>query len=203
MKLYVAPGACSFAPHIALREAGLAFELELVNLATKAVKSGGDFRDINPKGYVPALRLDDGQLVTEMAAILQFIADQSPASNLALPPGTMARYRVIEWVHFIGNELHKNLGWFFNAQLPEDMKPLLRELITRRYDLLQRTLEASPFLAGESLTIADPYLFTILRWTKWAGLDLARWPSLEAYVDRMKTRPSVQAAIAAEKALSL
>lgn len=200
MKLYFSPGACSFAPHIALREAQLSFALEPVDLATKRTRSGADYAALVPKNYVPALELDDGSWLTELAAILQFIADRNPAASLAPPPASFERYRLQEWLHFIGNELHKNLGAFFNTHLPEAMKPMLHATLQKRLDLLEKTLGSAPFLLGEGFSVADAYLFTVLRWTKFAALDLAKWPHLTRYVERVKARPSVLEAIAAEKA---
>lgn len=200
MKLYYSPGASSLPVHIALREAGLAFEAETVDLASKKTASGADFLAINPKGYVPALVLDDGAVLTEGAALLQYVADRNPAAGLAPAAASMARYRLMEWLHFLATEVHKNYSPMFNPKASEDWKAFARGLIDRRLSLVAKTLEHSPYLLGESYSVADSYLFTILGWSKWVNVDLAKWPVFEAYSARIASRPAVIATLAAEKA---
>lgn len=198
MKLYFAPGACSLAPHIALREADLPFELEQVDLRAKQVKAGGgDYRAINPKGSVPALGLDDGQLLTEAAVILQYIADRKPAARLAPAAGTIERYRLQEWLNWIATELHKGISPFFNPRASDEWKQVLRETLATRFELLAKRLDGKSYLLGE-YSVADAYLFTILRWTKMHNIDLAKWPAIPAFMDRVGARPATQAAMKAE-----
>jgi len=199
MKLYFSPGACSLSPHIALREAGLSFDLEQVDLKTKKTKSGADFREINPKGYVPALQLDDGQVLTEGPAIVQYVADRKPESGLAPAAGTLARYRLQEWLNYISTELHKAFGPLFNPKTPAEQKEQIKEGLGARFDYLSKHLGNQPYLMGEAFTVADGYLFTVLRWTKMVEIDLTKWPVLAAYVARIGDRPAVHAALAAEK----
>ena len=198
MKLYYSPGACSLSPHIALHEAGIAFEAEKVDLGSEQTETGADYRAINPKGYVPALRLDDGQVLTEGPAIVQYIADLKPAAKLAPASGTPARYRLQEWLNYITAELHKSVGSLFNAKMPKEWQDQVKEGIAARFDFLSKQLEGKAFLTGDGFTVADGYLFTILGWTKYVGIDLARWPVLTAYVERVAQRPGVQAALKAE-----
>ena len=198
MKLYYSPGACSLSPHIALHEAGIAFEAEKVDLGSKQTESGADYKAINPKGYVPALRLDDGQLLTEGPAIVQYIADLHPAAKLAPASGTPARYRLQEWLNYITAELHKSIGSLFNAKMPKEWQDQVKLGIASRLDFLDKQLEGKAFLTGDGFTVADGYLFTVLGWTKYVGIDLAKWPPLTAYVERVAQRPAVQAALKAE-----
>jgi glutathione S-transferase len=198
MKLYFTPGACSLAVHIVLREAGYVFDLEQVDLRTGRTASGADYRDLNPKGYVPALVLDDGEVLTEVAAILQYLVDSKPNGDLALPPGDMAHYRLLEWLNFIGTEVHKTLGALFNPALPPECRTFHIALFERRGDWLARTLGDRSFLMGERFTIADAYLFTVLNWTQAVGIDLDRWPPLPDYMARVAARPAVHDAMVAE-----
>lgn len=200
MKLYYTPGASSLPVHIALREAGLAFEAETVDLGSKKTASGADFLAINPKGYVPALVLDDGQVLTEGAVLLQYVADRNPGAGLAPAAGTTARYRLMEWLHFLATEVHKNYSPLFNPKATEDWKTFARAAIDRRLGLVAKALEHSPYLLGEHYGVADCYLFTILGWSKWVNVDLAKWPVFEAYSARIAARPAVVATLAAEKA---
>jgi glutathione S-transferase len=201
MKLYFSPGVCSLSPHIALREAGLAFELVKVDLKThKIAADGSDFTRINPKGYVPALELDDGKVLTEGSAIVQYIADLKPESGLAPKAGTFERYRLQEWLGFINSEIHKGFGPLFNPATPEDYKTTACENLTRRLAFLAGPLEKEDFLLGKQISVADAYLYTVLCWTQWTGIDLTRWPSLAAFQKRVGGRPSVKAARAAEAA---
>jgi glutathione S-transferase len=198
MKLYFSPGACSLSPHIALCESGLPFELEQVDIRNKKTKDGGDYLQINPKGQVPVLELDGGERLTEGPAIVQYIADQAPSSGLAPANGTMARYRLQEWLNHVTSELHKSFGPIFRPNTPEDYKTISKENIGKRLDLIDQELSHKPYLMGETFTVADAYLFTVLNWTGRVGIDLARWPNLKAYIDRIHARPKVQDALRAE-----
>jgi glutathione S-transferase len=198
MKLYIAPGACSLSPHIALREAGIPFDMETVDLGSKRTKSGKDFKAINPKGYVPALELEGGQVLTEGPAIVQYIADQKPASKLAPPAGTMDRSRLQEWLNYITAELHKSFSALFNPQAPDAYKEMTKANLGGRFDLLTKSLQGKDYLMGSTFTVADAYLFTILGWSGHVGIDLAKWPVLQAYWDRVAARPAVKAALDAE-----
>ncbi len=198
MKLYYSPGACSLSPHIVLREAGLSFELEKVDLRTKKTESGKDFYTINPKGYVPTLQLDDGSILTEGPAIVQYVADKAPQSKLAPANGTLERYRIQEWLNFISTELHKGFSPLFKPNYPEDAKKLVRENLGTRFDYLRDPLEKNTFLTGDQFSVADAYLFTVLGWCQWTGIDLGQWPALKAYHARVAERPQVQAALKAE-----
>ena len=201
MKLYYSPGACSLSPHIVLREAGLSFELERVDLKTKLTETGADYRAVNAKGYVPALALDDGNILTEGPAIVQYLADLVPARKLAPAAGSIERYQLMEWLNFISTELHKGFGALFNPKAPADWKALVRELIGQRLDVVAAQLKDHPYLMGEAFTVADAYLFTVLGWGKWVDVDLARWPALITYTARIADRPAVHAALVAEKLL--
>jgi len=198
MKLYFSPGACSLSPHIILREAELPFELEKVSLSSKKTASGDDYLDINPKGYVPALRLDTGEVLTEGPAIVQYLADQVPEKGLAPAAGTMARYRLIEWLNFISTELHKTFGVFFKPNTPEETKQAARDLLTARLDIVEQQLQDKPYLTGNQFAVADAYLFTVLGWARPAKFDLGRWPAVQAYMQRVAGRPAVREAMEAE-----
>jgi glutathione S-transferase len=199
MKLYYSPGACSLAAHIVLREAAIEFQLVEVNLGTKKTVNGDDFLTINPKGYVPALELDDGQVLTEDHVIIQYLADQKPALGLAPVFATMARYRLMEWLGFIATEIHKGFGPFWNPATPEATRQNAVDLLSRRFEYLAgRLAKEGPWLMGEAYTIADAYLFTVLRWTDMHQIDLSRWPRLIEYMDRVARRPAVQEALRAE-----
>lgn len=198
MKLYFAPGASSLTPHIALREAGLAFELEQVDHRQKKTKDGGDYRSINPKGQVPALRLDDGQILTEAAVVVQYIADQKPAAKLAPPAGGMARYRLQEWLNFIASEMHKEVGALFDRNASNESKAQQKEMLVPKFEYLAQALAGRDYLMGDQFTVADGYLYNILRWARLNKIDLARWPALAAFVQRVEARPAVQAALKAE-----
>jgi len=197
MKLFFSPGACSLSPHIALRESGLQFEAEKVDLSTKKTESGKDFNTINPKGYVPALQLEDGSVLTEGPAIVQYIADKAPQAKLAPANGTVDRYRLQEWLNFIGTEIHKNFGYLFGKD--EAMKTYARAALTRRFDGLRGTFEkGNPFLMGDQFTVADGYLFTVLNWGGFVGLDIGQWPYLKDFHARVGARAKVQQALKAE-----
>ena len=198
MKLYFSPGACSLSPHIVLLEAGLPFELQRVDIRSKQLKGGGDFTEINDKGMVPTLQLDDGAVLTEGPAIVQFLADQKPETGLVPKPGTMERYRLMEWLNFISTELHKGFTPLFNPATPEDYKPIVKEALATRFGLVQKRLEGKTWAMGDTFTVADAYLFTILSWTKFVGIDLSPWPGLVAFLERVAARPAVFAALEAE-----
>ncbi len=201
LKLYFAPGTCSLSPHIALIEAGVPHELERVDHRAKKMKDGSDFLAINPKGYVPALRLEDGEVFTEGAVMVQLIADLAPEKKLAPPAGTRERYRLMSWLNYIASEVHKGFSPLFNALLPDEQKSLFRQILSRKLAFLDKTLEEQPYLMGAGFTVADGYLFTVLGWTKRVGIELAKeWPSLARYVERVGARPSVSQALAAEAA---
>jgi glutathione S-transferase len=198
MKLYYSPGACSLAAHIAAKEEGLALDLERVDLATHRTEHGQDYRRLNPKGYVPALELDDGTLLTENVAILPFIADQRPEAGLAPAPQTMARTRLIEWLAFLSNELHKSFGPIFHRS-SESLKAEARETIEKWLAYIADQLAGRDFLMGEHFSVADAYLFVILRWSEIAKIPLGNFPVLAAYRAKIMARPAVQAAIREEQ----
>jgi len=200
MKLFYAPGACSLSPHIALCESGLPFETERVDLRTKITKSGGDYRAVNPKGSVPALVLDDGEVLTEGPAVVQYIADRAPEKTLAPPAGTLARYRLQEWLNYISSEMHKGFAPLFRPDTTDDAKKAAIATFSSKLDYVAKCLEGRDYLLGDQFTVADGYLFTILGWTPFAGIDLGQWPAIKAYVERVGARPAVRAAQAAEKA---
>ncbi|WP_342376064.1 glutathione transferase GstA [Myxococcus stipitatus] len=198
MKLYYTPGACSLSPHIVLREAGLKFAVEKVDLRSKKTEAGVDFNTVNPKGYVPTLVLDNGAMLTEGPAIVQYLADQAPESKLAPANGTFERYQLQEMLNFISTELHKAFSPLFNPAFPDDGKRIFRDRIAQRLKTLDGLLEKSAYLMGEQFTVADAYLFTVLNWTRPMQIDLAPYPSVQAYHGRIAARPHVQAAMAAE-----
>lgn len=198
MQLYYSPGACSLASHIALKETGLPFEAVKVDIRAKKIANGEDYLQVTPKGYVPALRLDDGQVLTEGAAILPYIGDRAPASGLAPAAGTLERYRVHEWLGYISSELHKNFGPFFAPGVGDDAKAAAKVNLGRRFTFVQQALENREFLVGERFTVADAYLFTVLGWTRVVGIDLGEWPVLKAWHAKIAQRPAVQAAMRAE-----
>jgi len=198
LKLYLSPGACSLAPHITLAEAGLKYEIEKVDLRTKITKGGQDFRQINAKGAVPALQLDDGQVLTECAAIVQYIADLNPAAHLAPPAGTFDRSRLQEWLNYIASELHKGFAPLFTPGTTDDGKKAARAALDLKFDYLAGQLEGKSYLLGTGFTVADSYLYTVLSWTKYVGIDLGKWPSIESYFDGIAARPAVLAVRKAE-----
>jgi len=197
MKLYYSPGACSLSPHIVAREAGLPLTTVRVDTKNRKTESGDDYRAINPKGYVPLLELDNGVRLSEGPAIVQYLADLAPAAKLAPANGTFERYRLQEWLNFITSEIHKQFSPLFDGTMPEEAKEKFRNKLAGRFDLLVEQLEGRDYLMG-SFTVADAYLFTVLGWTRFTGPDLARWPVLQAYVDRVAARPQVQVAMKEE-----
>jgi glutathione S-transferase len=198
MKLYYSPGACSLSPHIVSREAGIPVELRKVNLKEKVVEGGADFRKVNSKGYVPALELDNGQVLTEGPAIVQYLADQKPESGLAPKAGSFERYKLQEWLNFISTEIHKGFSPLFKPNTPDEYKNIVRENLAGRFDWLNQQLEGKDYLTGKSFTVADAYLFTVLTWTKPMHIDLAKWPNIAAFVARVSARPKVKEAMKAE-----
>ena len=198
MKLYYLPGACSQASHIALREAGLTFELVKVDRQTKKAADGLDFNEVNPKGYVPALTLDSGETLTENICVLQYIADRNPAAKLAPAYGTMERYRLIEWLAFISTEIHKSFTPLFRPDAAEETRQFALGNISKRLDYLQQRLAGHEQLTGAQFTIADCYLGVVLSWSGHAKLDLGKWPELKRYVQAFHARPHVVGALKAE-----
>lgn len=198
MKLYFSPGACSLAPHIVLFETGLPFTTEQVNLRTKITAGGADFTTVNPNGYVPALELRDGTVLTEGPAITQFLADLKPASNLAPANGTLERYQLVSLLNFISTEIHKNFSPLFNPAAGENVQRDRRAALATRFAYLEQALAGKDFLTGDTFTIADAYLFTMLTWAGMVKVDLTDFDRLQAYLARVALRPSVQQAQRAE-----
>ena len=198
MKLYYSPGACSLSPHIVLHEAGLAFDAVLASTKTHKLQDGTDFYAINELGYVPVLELDNGERLREGPAIVQYIADQVPAKNLAPANGSMARYRLQEWLTFIGTELHQGFGPLFNPATPADYQPQVRERLLKRLQWMDGQLAGKPYLMGEQFTVADGYLFTVANWAGFVRLDISGLKNLSAFQARVAARPAVQAAMKAE-----
>ena len=196
--LYGSPGACSLASHIVLREAGADFNLVKVDLKTHQTEDGRDFYAINPKGYVPALELETGDVLTEGPAITQYISDTHPYANLAPTPGTVERAKVQEDLTFIGTEIHKSFGPLFNPANSEDVKQAAKDKIAKRFDLLEQRLSGGRDYLHSAFSLADAYLYVMTRWATGMGFNLARWPHLAAYTDRVAARPRVQEALAAE-----
>jgi glutathione S-transferase len=198
MKLYYMKGACSLASYISLNEAGIKFEAIKVDHGTHKTPDGQDFNAMNTKGYVPALRLDNGELLTENVAVLQYIADLNPASKLAPAAGTLERYRLMEWLSYINSEVHKSFGPLFSPDASEDVKKYARANLTKRVDWLEKALGSNTFLMGEQFTVADAYLYVVLSWSSHVGVDLGRWPALKRHNERVAARPHVIAALKAE-----
>jgi glutathione S-transferase len=202
MKLYYSPGACSLAPHIVLHETGLPFTPVLASTKTHQLADGTDYYTINPLGYVPLLELDNGERMTEVAAIVQFLADQVPAQQLAPAAGTTARYRLQEWLSIVSSEFHRQYSPLFNKEMPEEAKVFFRKKLNGRYAWLDGQLAGKPFLMGEPFTVADAYLFTVTNWSRHVGVDTQSRPNVTAYMARVAARPAVQAAMNAEGLLS-
>jgi len=197
MKLYYSTGACSLAPHIALSESGLPYSTVLVDLRKHVLGDGTDYYAVNPKGYVPLLELDDGARLSEVAVILQYIADRKPGT-LAPVFGSIERYRLMEWLNFIATELHKQFGPLWYPTTPEATKEAQKAKLATRFDLLAKTLAAQPYLTGQAFTIADAYLFTILNWAPMLKVDLSPWPALQQFQARVAARPAVHRVLVAE-----
>jgi len=198
MKLYYSPGACSLSPHIALREAGIAFEPVLASTKSHKLQDGTDYYGINPLGYVPMLELDDGTRLREGPAIVQYVADLAPTKNLAPANGTLSRYRLQEWLTFIGTEIHKTFSPLFNPNMPEEAKAVFKAKLQSRYEWLDGQLADKEFVMGEHFTVADGYLFTVTNWTKPMGIDLSGFPNVAAWHARIAARPAVQEAMKLE-----
>ncbi|WLH14980.1 glutathione transferase GstA [Pseudomonas hefeiensis] len=199
MKLYFAPMTCSLSPHIVLRELNIAFELVRVDNRTKQTADGLNFLDINPKGYVAALVLDNGNVLTEGPAIVQYLADLVPGNALAPANGTWERVRLQEWLNFITSEIHSGCTPLFNADIPESIKAIFKQKLFKRFDYLTGSLRQQDYLMG-TFGLADSYLFTVLKWLPFFDMDIQEWPVLAAFMARIEARPSVRAAIAAERA---
>ena len=197
-KLYYSPGACSLSPHIVLREAGLPFQLVMVSTKTKKLADGSDYLAINPKGQVPLLELDDGERLSEGPAIVQYLADQAPASGLMPAIGTMARYRTLEWLNYITSELHKGFTPLFTPGTHEDTKTSTRSKLNERLAWVDSQLAGKHGLVGDGFTVADAYLFTVAGWGKFVGVDITPLPHLSAFMARVAARPAVQQALKAE-----
>jgi len=198
MKLYYSPGACSLSPHIVLREAGMKFDLVKTSLKTHTLADGADYFAINPKGQVPLLELDDGERLSEGTAILLYVADHAPASGLVPPAGTMARYRVIEWLNFVGTEVHKGFSPLFNSALPKEAKDIFATRVLDKLRYVDRQLEGRDYLTGERFCVADAYLFTVTNWAPSVGLDISGLKNLLAWRTRVAARPAVQQTLQAE-----
>ena len=198
MKLYFTPGTCSLSPHIVLRELGEKFDLVKVDLGAKKTETGDDYTKVNPKGYVPALELKQGEVLTEGPAIVQYLADGAKATELLPPAGTMERYRAMEWLNFITAELHKAFGSLFNKSLNEEARRSVIDRLSNRFAFLDKHLAANKYLLGNAFSVADAYCFTCLRWTKGLGIDLSRWTHLADYFNRIGERPTVRDAMKAE-----
>ena len=198
MKLYYSPGACSLSPHIVLEETGLPYEAILASTKSHKLQDGTDFYTINPLGYVPFLVLDNGQTLREGPVIVQYLADQAPAKHLIPAAGTLERYRVLEWLNFIGTELHKGFGPLFNPATPADYKPTVLAQLRKRFEWVEKELGGKDYLTGAQFCVADAYLFTVSNWAGHVGLELGDLPQLQAYRQRVGSRPAVQAAMRAE-----
>ena len=198
MKLYYAPGACSLAPHIVARETGVAPQLVKVDIPNKKTENGDDFWAINPKGYVPALQLDGGEVLTEVGVIIQYLADQKPGSGLLSAAGTMARYHEMEAINFAATEVHKQIGALFNPKITPEMREVQLGVIDRRLTPLDKALAGKQYVMGDRFTVADAYLFTVINWTNMLKVDLAKWPNIQAFMGRVAARPKVQEALKAE-----
>ena len=198
MKLYYAPGVCSLSPHIVLKESGLPFEAIKTDIRNKTTDGGGDYRKTNPLGYVPALELDDGTILTEGPAIVQYIADKVPAKNLAPANGTLDRYKLQSWLNFVSTEVHKGYSPLFNPAVPDDVKTVFRERLMTRLAHLDKHLATNDYVMGKDFSVVDAYVFTTLGWAPRVNVDLSGFPNLAKFRERMMARPSVQAAMKAE-----
>ncbi len=198
MKLYYSPGACSMAPHIVATEAGLKLDLVKVDIPNKKTADGADFWAVNPKGYVPALQLDSGEVLTEVGVIIQYLADQKPESGLLAKAGSMERYHQMEAINFAATEVHKQLGALFNPKMTPEMREVQMGVIERRFNPLEKSLAGKQFIMGDKFTVADAYLFNVLNWTNPLKIDLAKWPNIQAYMGRVGARPKVQETLKAE-----
>ncbi len=199
MKLYYSPGACSLAPHIVASEAGVPLELEKVDLGSHKLADGSNYYDVNPRGYVPAVRINAGEpVLTEANVVVQYIADQKPESGLMPKPGTPERYRAQQWLAFVATELHKNFSWLWYKDTPAETKTAVKEKLDKRFAELDAHLKGNAYLLGKDFSAADAYAFTIVNWVNFLGMNLNSFPNLKAYMDRVAARPKVQAALKAE-----
>lgn len=198
MKLFYAPGACSLSPHIVLNELDLPYTVEKVDLKNHTTASGADFYSINAKGYVPALQLDNGEVLTEGPAIVQYLADQKPQAGLLPPAGSLERARVQEWLNFIGTELHKTLGALFNPSISAEAKAKTLDTFGKRLGFVEKALQGKDFLTGKSFSVADAYLFTIVNWAPKLSIDISPWPTVAEFQKRVASRPAVQKTLKAE-----
>ncbi|WP_112663704.1 glutathione transferase GstA [Microvirga flavescens] len=198
MKLYYAPGACSLAVHIVAREADLPISLEKVDLATSKTESGVDFKTVNKKGYVPALSLPDGDVMTEVGVLVQYLGDSSPAAQLVPANGTLPRYRLQEWLTFISSEVHKGFSPLWNPATPDAAKQGAKDKLAQRFAYLDEVLAKTPYLMGSQFTVADAYLFTVVNWVNFLGIDITPFANIKAFLERVSARPKVREALAAE-----
>lgn len=198
MKLYYSPGACSLSPHIIAREAGLPVEIEKIDNKAKKTSDGGDFWAVNPKGQVPVLEFDDGDRLTEGPAIVQYLADQAPSAKLVPPAGSKERYRVQEWLNFITSEIHKSFTPLFKPNTPQAYKPIAKENLAARFAYIDKHLAGKNYLMGDQFTVADAYLFTVLRWSAFHQIDLSHYQNITAYMGRVAERPKVEQAMREE-----
>lgn len=198
MKLYFSPGACSLGPHIALMEAGFKFEAKRVDLKTKEIAGGGDFYKINLKGYVPTLELDNGEIISEGAVILQYIADQKPEKNLIPKFGTFERYRAQEWLNYIATEVHKGFSPLWHPKFSEETKKIASEALFKKFDFLDNRFKNNSYLLGEQFSVADAYLFNVVSWTNFLKMDISQFKNLSAFMKRISERPAVREAMIAE-----
>lgn len=198
MKLFYKPGACSLSPHIILNEAGLKYSIEKVDLATKKTEHGDDFLLVNPKGQVPTLQLDDGSILTEGVAIVQYLANRAPDKHLMPAHGTLEFYHAIEWLNYISTELHKGFGPLFNAQTPAEYKTMTKEKLHKQFSYVNGVLESRQYILGSKFSVADAYLFTVLGWAPHVKLDLSSYPAINTYLARVAARPAVNATLKAE-----
>lgn len=198
MKLYFSPGACSLSPHIVFREAGLPVEIERVDNKAKKTASGDDFLSVNPLGMVPVLKLDNGEMLTEGPAIVQYLADMKPESGLMPKPGSIERYRVLEWLNYITSELHKQFTPLFKPNTPDEYRSIAKENVIKAFNRVDAHLAGKQFLTGDTFTVADAYLFVVSNWARFHDIDVAQWTNLKAFLDRVKARPAVHEAMKAE-----
>jgi glutathione S-transferase len=203
MKLYYSPGACSLAPHIVAREAGVSVDLQKVDLATHKLADGADYYGVNPRGYVPALRFKDGEpVLTEANIVVQYLADQKPDTGLMPKAGTSERYRAQQWLAFIATELHKNFSWLFNKDTAAETQTTVKDKLNKRFAELDHHFKSNDFLLGKSFSAPDAYAFTIINWANFLGVNLKSFPNLQAFMDRVAARPKVQEALKAEGLLA-
>ena len=199
MKLYYSPGACSLAAHIVAREAGVPLDLTKVDLGSHKLEDGSNYYDVNPRGYVPALRLKDGEpVLTEANIVVQYLADQKPEAGLMPKAGSTERYRAQQWLAFIATELHKNFSWLFNKDTPDATKTAVKDKLDMRLAELDGHLKSNDYILGKSFSAADAYAFTIINWVNFLGMNLKKFPNLQTFMDRVAARPKVQEALKAE-----